>query len=480
MGIALALVLAALAAVPSPPSSARAAVRAFEQAWRQGLTPVILERLDALAAHDDPLVVDALLGVFTERAIPLYARARDILAGLTEARSLEHLLEAGLDHHDEVVREQVLVALGLGRPAGLDWVAVVEGALDDRVPRVRAAAVRALGQARADGRLSRIVDLADDESVRVRMEVPGALVRLAGERALPLVEALARDRRWRVRLAVAEALAALKTPEATRRLAVMLRDEHGRLREDVVAHLRRLTGRAYGADARVWLAFLDDAETDYLAEADRRRVEGRGTRRYAGGIVYHSVGSTSRRFVFLTDVSGSMDTPARVRETGEVLPRIELARRELVGLVRELEPDVFFNLVTFESEQRFWRERPARATRTTRATAERVVAGYRAGGGTNLFAPLERLFDDVESTLDNSYDLDHDFDTLFVLSDGDPSEGRIRDTELLEAYVVERARALRLRIHCVALTEEPDAARFLERIAAATGGRLVHPVTSPH
>ena len=61
----------------------------------------------------------------------------------------------------------------------------------------------------------------------------------------------------------------------------------------------------------------------------------------------------------------------------------------------------------------------------------------------------------------------------FLLSDGVPTSGTIRDPELLLQYVAERNRVLRLRIHCLSLTDEASSRDFLQRLAALTGGQYV-------
>jgi hypothetical protein len=82
--------------------------------------------------------------------------------------------------------------------------------------------------------------------------------------------------------------------------------------------------------------------------------------------------------------------------------------------------------------------------------------------------------------MDDATHIAADVDTLFLLTDGAPSEGLIRDTDLLLQYVAERNRTLRLRIHCISLVAlgEAEAERFLKKLATL-GGRGLHEPATP-
>jgi len=309
----LAAVLLLLLAVNAPgQSGARAAVKKVDAAWRNGITPERMLALEQLARFDSPICVDALIEILERREVAMYPAARRILGGYTGSKTQARILSNGLGHRDPTVRSQVLLALGSGRPAGLDWIGPAEEALDDLQPEVRAAAVHALGRARADGRMDRILELATDKTERVRLEVPAALVRLAGARAMGVLDGMLLDPRWRVRLGVAHAFADVKTPRSVERLVDMLERERGRLREDLVALLERLTGARHGADVEAWRAYLADAPDDFLSAGDALALAGTPPPRYVGGATtYYSIGTESHHFVLLTDLSGSMNTMAR-------------------------------------------------------------------------------------------------------------------------------------------------------------------------
>jgi len=446
-----------------------AAVKRLRRTWDRGPDATILMDMTDLARHDHPATVEALLDVLASDRVAFHPTARRILSGYADTDALKFLAQRGLRHRRAQVREQCVLALGNGRPTGLDWHAALVEALDDRDARVRAAAVHALGRAHAADVTVRLFGLAEDPSPRVRAQVAWSLTRLAGARARPVLAGLAEDPRWRVRLAAADGLANLKTPRAIAALLDTLEHEPGRLREDVLAHLQRLTGRTYGLNIARWRAFLHEAPADFLERADETAL---APPQYAGGYRYHSVQTLSRRFALLTDLSGSMSARVTVRSSydGVERPRIDVTRNELERLIGAIDDQVFFNLVTFTDEAETWRSALVPANARHRREARAVVQRYQASGATNIHAALRWVLDQAEGAVDANSDGGEDIDTAFLLTDGVPTEGDIRNMDLLLDYVAERNRSLRVRIHCISLTSQPDARHFLERLAALTGG----------
>lgn len=471
---ALCLALLCLATPASAQETVQQAVHRVEQGWRDGITPERMHALEQLARFDAPASIDAITDLFDRGEIALYPTARRILGGMSRPDSIKRLLKRGLGHRNPVVRTQVLLALGEGRPADVDWVALAQQALDDNQAMVRAAAVGLLGRARAAGAVDRIVALASDENERVRCEVPGALARLAGGRALPVLKSLVKDPRWRVRLAAGRALADLRTQEAALALVDALEIEVGRLREDDVALLQRLTGRSLGLDAKAWRELFDAPPSDLFAQGDAVALASLAPPRYVTGEHrYYSISTTSLRFVMLTDLSGSMETPVKLPGSESSEPRLTMTQRELERLLNSLSPRVNFDLLTFRDDAQAWHKTLVPADDRNRRSALTEVAGYGAAGATNIYAALTEVFDMAEAAMDSTVSRPEDLDTVFMLSDGVATVGTVRDAKLLLQYVAERNRTLQLRIHCLSLTGEQSSRDFLQQLATLAGGNYV-------
>jgi len=455
---------------------ARAAVRAFIDAEGRGLGPHLLLSLRALSGHDHPVSVDLLLSVFQHGSPALRPTARRVLAGYSAPDTLEHLVDAGLGHREGGVREQALLALAVGRPAGIDWVASAVEALEDGDPRVRAVAIYTLGRGRHKASQGRIVDMATDTSERVRAAVPGALVRLADRRALPVLETLSSDRAWRVRLAVIVALREIKTRGSVELLIEILGFETGRLREDVLSALIRLTGRNYGVSMAAWERWLANAPAGFLAEGDEAALAPESDRGVQTVARYYGLTTTSDRFCLVTDVSTSMDLADQGRYGSGTTSRLDSTKLQLRKLIEGLDPSVSVGLITFSDDVDSWRTNLSTADKRGKQAALREVLGYRTIGGTNVFAALERVFQLSEADIDQRRLKNPAPDTVFLLTDGAPSVGPIRDTELLLEYVTERNRVAQLRFHTVVLTKDAGPRDFLRALASQTDGDSVSPL----
>lgn len=471
-----AVLLALLPAAGREDAAARDAARAFLRSLQQPLGPGALLSLRDLAAFDHAISVDALLEVLDSGDPCLRPTARRVLAGYARQDSLERLLDKGLGHKQASVRAQTLDVLSTSRSPNLDWVAAAERSLDDKDGRVRAAAVSALGRARRPGTVGAVLEAAADSSERVRAEAAGASVRLAGSRAFPLLEQLSRDAAWRVRLSVIQALTELRTLAGAELLVEMLGHEQGRLREDLQSGLVRLTGRNYGISQPAWSAFLQQAPPDFLALGDAAV-----TQPLAGRVQtvarYYGLGTASTRFALVTDLSTSMDhvDPGRyARSPGS--SRLAATQTELTQLLEGLGPEVHFNLLTFSDKVSAWSASLLPADSKTLSRALREVSSYRTIGGTNLFSALEAVFDLADAEIDGARNTPDGPDTVFVLTDGAPSQGLILDVDLLLEYAAERNRSARIRFHCVALTQDASAKRFLEELATRSGGQSVTPL----
>jgi hypothetical protein len=364
-------------------------------------------------------------------------------------------------------------------------------ALPRAVPSVKAQIARALGAMGDTQAVIPLIAVLNEPNLVVKVEAIGALGQLKDARAhVPLVTLL-RDGDPRLRDAAARALGVIGRPEALPYLLPLLKDpvalvvegaamglgllespqavpplldrlalavnEDLRVADALASALERISGRVYGCDVaqwRTWWATVKDLPWERTAGP-----AGGGT---AAGLRYYGFPVRSSKVVFVLDVSRSMGWNGR----------LEIARDELLEVLEHLPRTTRFNLVTFSDRAHTWEGGLVPATLANIHRAAAYVRRQEPVNGTAAYEALQAAF------------ADPDADTIFFLSDGQPSGGTVIDPELILAEVRGWNRFRRVKIHAIALLRgEPPSAfaglenaqraeEFMKRLAAENDGRF--------
>lgn len=224
-----------------------------------------------------------------------------------------------------------------------------------------------------------------------------------------------------------------------------------RLQADLQRVLARLTGKSYGK-ADYWQRWWESSGASF--ELPERVVEASGSERAAaaeGVLTYYGMPIESERIVFVVDVSGSMAEQANTK--GDT--RLDLAKQALLQVIARLTPTTSVDLVAFSDDARSWVGGLEPVDDDTRADFERFVTGLTAGGGTNVHDAMR----DALAVAD--------VDTVYLLSDGQPSVGEITEPDLLARQIAKWNLERRARIHTIAIGMDSD---FLREVAERSGG----------
>lgn len=296
---------------------------------------------------------------------------------------------------------------------------------------------------------------------------------------LPLAKALG-DRCWQVAAVAVDALERVGGSTAVGVLVDALSEAEGRLRTDVNRALATLTGEDFHENGPRWRQWWRANRATYrgrpaIADPDaiaagRKRSWMNRTR----GVAFYGIATSSKRVVYILDISGSMNERATRAETvasdGDADPeprRIDAAIAALDRSITALDDDATFNIVFYQTTVVSWRTEQVAATPANRDAARKWARGIVARGGTNLFGAIEHAFAlSGRSTLDARFPTAAD--TFFVLSDGQPTVGLV-DADAIVDAVRRLNRFRRVCIHTIAVGEGADAP-FLARLAEATGG----------
>lgn len=317
---------------------------------------------------------------------------------------------------------------------------------------------------------ARLASLAKtDAALEVRV---AALELLAGfgPGELATLEVALGDARSVVRIAAADALVhvALEERSATvhRRvieaLIARLASETGRVELELTDDLFALTGETYGPRGSAWIGWWEGSGRASFAvptAAELRLAREKALERRLGSqtqAAFFGIRIRSSRLVFIIDVSGSMEAPTRVRyENEKGMPRITRAKEELAMCLAGLGPESFFNILPFSDKPRPWADELVQCTPEEYEDAREFVDDLKPSGGTNLVGALDLAF------------ADPDVDTIFVLSDGEPTAGWTRNPPEIRAHVAKLNAHRGVVVHAIAIGGSLD---ILEWLAADSGG----------
>ncbi len=404
------------------------------RAWKLVLLEILADRdgadvdeaVERVLADGDPTIVLEAIALVGER--------------LDEWEAVEPKLRPLMDHRDVAVRRAAIVEMGRRGLTDPEW------------------------QAEA-------LELARSRDASHRMGAAAALAQIRTAPAMEALHALLVDKLWSVRVEALEQTVRLRKKESVPVLIERFEEETGRFKADAYAALRLLTGLDLGRLPASWRKWWEREGAGFelptygkaLHEEKRRREDDAA----AGGTratQYFGVHVESERVVFVLDISGSMrlvsgtDQPDPGERELDAETRMDVAKRELMAVLRLLPEDALFNVVFFESKVTALEKKLIKMKKATRQKALRFVSEQYAVGSTALYPALELAFADPL------------VDTIYLLSDGAPTEGEITDVAEIRAQVRRWNSARHVRIHGVAMGQESTLLRWLTE---DTGGRYL-------
>ena len=475
------LVLLAASVCAGPDEKAREHLDKYlELRTKKDYTKACLYNIRELGKHECPTARKALLRILRstrradERVVCIYSVAR--VADVETLRTTYAWLEKKAD---DALLMAWADAMGRAKPALHDWLATE--ALQSAQPRLLATTAEALAIVRTPAAADRLVELFETKEVELAAACARALAALDDGRVLDRAvrhadwrvrqavadyppskhwEALARDPATAVRRALARALGRTKRAAAVGLLAAMLEQEPRlRTRHAAKTALTAIVGKDLGWDPTPWRRWSKE-------QAGEPSAERRTFARYYGFSVF------SDRVIFLVDISGSM-----IRPTGRSTNRIQVAQQQLARVLGGLPKGTLFNILVYSSRVHAWSKKELPADE---ATIGKAIAWARRrmatpDGDTATLPSLERAFA-----------RNPEFDTLFFLSDGNPSNGDYVSPEGVLASARAMNRYRRAAVHTIALTlerlylgrrmsgERPRLIKeFMAKLAAQNEGRYL-------
>lgn len=301
----------------------------------------------------------------------------------------------------------------------------------------------AMGRMKAEPQLLKIVEREKEPVV-----LAAALEGVAAPRAADLVEHPA----WQVRLAAVRSLSGLRSGVPA--LLKALEAGDARLRLAAGESLVALTKTSLPADAVLWNDWWKANRADW--EADRYSPTAPKRSPGPGRTTFYEVPVETSRVCFVIDRSTSM------KEGG----RLDAAKAELKRLLKELPDGSRVNLLFFGETISSFSTSTRVLDAATRRAAEYFIDRQGYEEATNFFGAMEKAFGLLGSA-DSGKLREEAPDTIIVLSDGQPTWGRLVDEELCARVLARRVRWMRAVVHTVSLGAR---SKVLPLLAELTGG----------
>lgn len=247
-------------------------------------------------------------------------------------------------------------------------------------------------------------------------------------------------------IAAIKALGRLGGEASVEMLLDRMKKEKGRARYEAVYALNEITGRDFGPDRGLWMRWWDNRSEAFLSPPDKKSLwfpERSEESRYT---TFYGLYVEAHRIVYVLDVSGSM-AGLRIRQL----------RDELKRSINIMTGEHAVNFITFSDSVRKWQKGLApMGEKKNRERALKFVDRLVAGGGTNFHDGLMEGLEEEEAS------------AVIVLSDGQPTVGRVVNTEAILKSAMRLNRDVQMRIHTVAIGEADRA--FMMRLALSSGG----------
>jgi hypothetical protein len=364
-----------------------------------------------------------------------------------------------LDHKQPAVRSAAAFALGeLNRGRGTDAKDILDALgerLGDRSTEVVVSACVALGRIGPhEAAVTSLLKLCKSRKAGLRAAALGALAGAATDaRVLDAArQAASDDKVSAVRAAAVAVLAKIRSRAGVEALiAALERNPEGRLKSEILDALESFTGARPGEDHTAWNAWWDAVKDGFeLPSADASAEALAGTRSEAPS--YYGSEVTSKRVAFVVDASRSMNEPMK---KGQKLTRMDVCKEQLRKVIQGLPEDARFNILLFGVGVRRWAGGIVRAKAAQKAKAIEFVNAITLEGQTNVYDGLETAL------------LDPNVDTIYLLSDGQPTTGKfVARADILRE--VSKLNATRqIAIHTISVGTK---SRLLADLARQNGG----------
>lgn len=252
----------------------------------------------------------------------------------------------------------------------------------------------------------------------------------------------------------------------------LAREDLKRERTDAHLALVSLTGVDHGVYPGEWRKWWEDQGPTFQMPKDPKPTG--NVRPPKKGTTFYGIQTLSDKVLFIVDLSGSMDKQQKGAGS-EGKTKWDVLKQQLTGAVFGLRPTDTFNVIFFNHALIPWQAKKVEATERNKRLLKDWVEDKRRQplGGTNIYDALELGFKIAHRTTGPP-----DLDTVFFLTDGRPTAGKIRDRQRMLQIFEAWNKSAHLTIHAVGVGAEHDI-EFMKALARIGDGRYVSTLHVP-
>lgn len=371
--------------------------------------------------------LQTLRSFLQKRSVAVVQAAAGALTKLDAKDEASELLQQLLQTANAATSPVAITALHQLRGDDAKWQSQLLSLTKHKVPGIRAAALQGLASAAARDTIGNKDPVFDAAKANLR------------------------HRAWQVRSVAIDLLVALRLRASPPLLFAMLKKEKARMLDDVRTALRDLTGQQFRTLGE-WQSWWSKEGERFEPRARTAGLPGRDGDKQT--VSYWDIPVHSDRVAFVVDTSGSMLKPFGTANA----TRLKEAKRQLQKVLEALPKKAKMNVITFSAASVPLFPKLAALGRKQRKQADTFVEGLIAKGPTNVHDALALAF------------VDRDVDTIYVLTDGQPSAGPIVDHGALASEVARWNAGRGIRIHTIAIGQK---SKLLEQLAKDSGGHHI-------
>jgi hypothetical protein len=268
----------------------------------------------------------------------------------------------------------------------------------------------------------------------------GGLKALLKVREVPLFQ------KFGPRRALAQALVQFRNPDAVTALIDILRTVQGETRVEISRYLTAISGQSFDTPDG-WLEWWKKERDGFMFPP--AAAQAAFARAAQAGPSYYGLPIYGTKIVFVIDVSASMRGP-----------RIDAAKRELMKAINELKSGTDFNVLAFSIGVTPWQSQLVPATNDNKQSAVTFVYTLPLGSRTASYDALESA-------------LSFDAESIYFLTDGAPTDGKIKQPDQIVEVISKANRVRRVTINSIGIGVGPEGGPFdvfLKTLAARDFG----------